>query len=261
MFTAYFDEGNDDKVYLIGGWLGDDGVWENFSQAWNLELSAVPSIKYFKNNEAMGDKEQFAGWTEQSRDEKLLALAEIIAQHELVGLVGGVGIAKFNSLFAGSKVPKKVRRSIVKLTEPYHLACHCEIVKAKNSMDRVNFIFDEGVRFLDDCVENYPNMLSIMPLPAQGIAGTVDSKNDRLTPALQAADMLVGQALLTLRTGSDSKVVDVLKARKIEQFSCLTPHLTSIPKSMERLNEAWAAKQLEKSRKKAERDKIHKAKR
>jgi hypothetical protein len=96
--TAYFDEDSDERVYLVGGWLGKDGVWAELSRAWTDELRSPPTIAYFKNNDAMGLKNQFAGWTEESRDGKLLRLAEIIANRELVGLVGGVGIAKFKTL-------------------------------------------------------------------------------------------------------------------------------------------------------------------
>jgi len=261
MLTAYFDEGEDDKVFLIGGWLADDAVWETFSVAWTAQLKAAPSVEYFKNNDAMGLKNQFADWTEDSRDAKLFGLAEIIANHELVGLVGGVGLAQFKAMFAGSNVPLKQRRSIVKFTDPYHIACQCvlsvtlgyQIEKAKNLVDKVNFIFDDGVPFLADCVANYPKMLKIMPQAAQAIAGTVHSKNDRQVPALQAADLLVGQALLSLRTRSNSKAVDILKARNVERFPCVAPPLGSIIKSMERLNKVWAVKQREIAKRKGER--------
>jgi hypothetical protein len=216
----------------------------------------------------MGLKNQFAGWTEESRDGKLLRLAEIIANRELVGLVGGVGIAKFKTLFASSIVPKRKLRAIIKFTEPYHFGAQCvvsvtlgyQIKKAKNFTDQVDFVFDEGVRFLSDCVANYPKLKSVLPPEAAAIAGTIKSDNDRLTPPLQAADMLVGQALLSLRTGKNSKSVDVLMAKTIEQFDCLESYPVSIQKTMQRLNDVWTAKEAEKARVKAERDKIYKTK-
>jgi|SRR5579862_3423330 len=250
MLRAYFDEGNDAKVFLMGGWLSDVAEWERFSKEWATELEAAPSIEYFKNNEAMGLKGQFAGWTEECRDEKLLAFAQIIAKHELVGFVGGVGLAKFTTLFGGSILPKKTLRSIIKYTEPYHFACQCvisvtlgyQVLEAKNLSEQVNFIFDAGVRFLDDCVANYPRLKSVLPPEATAIAGTVGSGNDRCTPALQAADMLVGQALLNLRSGENNSSVGVLMSRKINQFDCLKSNLASIPKSIDRVNAAWSTK-------------------
>jgi hypothetical protein len=250
MLRAYFDEGNDDKVFLIGGWLSNVAEWEQFSQEWATELKAAPSIEYFKNNEAMGFKGQFAGWTEESRDKKLLAFARIIAKHELVGFVVGVGLAKFTTLFGGSILPKKTLRSIIKYTEPYHFACQgaisvtlgYQVLKANNLSEQVDFIFDEGVRFLDDCVANYPKLKSALPLEGAAIAGSVGSGNDRCTPALQAADMLVGQALLNLRSETNNKCVEVLTARKIYQFDCLKANLASIPKAIERVNVAWSNK-------------------
>jgi hypothetical protein len=266
MLKAYFDEGNDDKVFLMGGWLADVAEWERFSQAWTTELKASPSIEYFKNNEAMGLKDQFAGWAEKCRDEKVLAFARIIAGHELVGFVGGVGFAKFKNLFGGSILPKKTLRSIVKYTEPYHFAClgvisvtlGYQVLEAKNRSDQVDFIFDEGVRFLDDCVANYPRLKSVLPPEAGAIAGAVNSENDRRTPELQAADMLVGQALLNLRIGRNTGPLDVLTTRKINQFDCLPSNLASIPKSMARMNDIWSTKQPSQAKRKAEPDKIHK---
>jgi hypothetical protein len=256
VLRAYFDEGSDDKVFLMGGWLADVEEWERFAKAWVAELKVTPSIEYFKNNEAMGLKDQFKGWTAGSRDEKLLSLARVIVRHEMVGFIGGVGLDRIKNLFSGSILPRKTLRSIVKYTEPYHFACSSvisvilgyQVLEAKNLTDEVDFIFDEGVRFLDDCIANYPRLKSVLPAEARALAGAVASQNDRLTPALQAADMLIGQALSTLRTGNNTGSVDILKAKKINQFDCLTPSLASIPKSLERMNKVWATKQLGKKK-------------
>jgi hypothetical protein len=250
MLKAYFDEGENDKVFLIGGWLADIAEWENFSQAWTTGLKVAPSIEYFKNNEAMGLKEQFAGWTDQQRDEKLLALARIVADHELIGFVCGVGLVTFKNLFSGSILPRKTLRSIIKYTEPYHFACQgviavtlgYQVLEAKNLSDPVDFVFDKGVRFLDDCVANYPRLKDVLPPAASAIAGTVDSGNDRNTPALQAADLLVGQALLSLRIGRNTSSVDILTARKINRFPCSPSNLPTIPKAVERLNKIWSTR-------------------
>ena len=56
MIEAYFDEGNDAKIFLMGGWLSGVAEWKQFSEEWATELKAAPSIEYFKNNEAMGLK-------------------------------------------------------------------------------------------------------------------------------------------------------------------------------------------------------------
>jgi hypothetical protein len=256
MLKAYFDEGEDEKVFLIGGWLADIAEWDKFSQAWTNELKVAPSIEYFKNNEAMGLKEQFAGWTEPQRNEKLLALARRVANHELTGFVGGVGLATFKNLFGGSILPKKTLRSIIKYTEPYHFACQgvvavtlgYQVLEAKNLSDRVDFVFDEGVKFLDDCVANYPRLKNVLPPKASTIAGTIDSGNDRKIPALQAADLLVGQALMSLRIGRNTSSVDVLLARKITQFSCTPPNLPTIPKAVERLNKIWSTRRPRKGK-------------
>jgi hypothetical protein len=73
--------------------------------------------------------------------------------------------------------------------------------------------------------------------------------------------MLIGQALLNLRIERNTSSVDVLTARKINQFDCLqSSNLASIPKTIDRMNAIWSTKQPGQAKRKAERSKIHKTK-
>lgn len=262
MLRAYFDEASDDvKAFLMGGWLATFKEWEKFSDAWDTELKFPPRIEYFNHNEALGEKKQFKGWTNSDIQAKMNSLAGVIARHDVTGIVGGVAIPKINFLFSGSILPKKQLRSVIKFTEPYHFVCQgviaCtlghQIIIAKNSTDRVDFIFDDGVKFLDDCTTNFSKYKTkFLPLPAQGIAGTILSANDRDVVALQASDMLVGQHLLALRTNTVGEPMRIMRARKVYFFDCLRDYPASIPKAVSRVNVTWSIKRLEKITKKEE---------
>jgi hypothetical protein len=244
-YSAFFDECTDDaKVFLMAGWLGRSEEWEKFSESWNNKLGDKPSIRYFKHNEAQGLKGEFLHWSEKDRDAKLMSLAEAIAKHELTGFIGGVSLPRFKSFFDGSVLPQRTLRSILKFTEPYHFCCQCVIAQTlghqaeeeKNLEDQVDFIFDEGVPFLDDYISNYEGLKNVLPQKVHRIAGTVMSGNDKKVAALQAADMLAGQALLNLRTKVKPEPLDVMRAKRIFTFHCLPQYPESIPKAIRLTN-------------------------
>jgi len=253
MLKAFFDEASDDtNDFLMAGWLARFDEWESFSTAWEKELKFNPAIEYFNHNEAMGNKCQFKGWSDVDRDSKMMALAGVIARYNLVGLVGRIDIPQLDSLFSRSIAPRRQLRSVIKFTEPYHHACQCvvavtlgyQILKAKNLADQVDFIFDEGVRYLADIIGNYPRLKAILPAEARKIAGTIIPGNDRQIVALQAADLLAGQELLKLRIKTEPKPLAVIDGGRINRFSCHGKGLERIPSSISKLNVIWAAKRL-----------------
>ncbi len=259
MLKAFFDESTDDeKVFFMAGWLAPFEEWVKFSDVWHRELRFEKPIEYFKHNEAMGLKGEFLGWTDGDRDSKMIALAQVIAKYELVGIVGGVHLPNFRTIFSGSALPKKVLRSVVTFTEPYHWGWQCvvsgtlgyQIEVAKNTQDKVDFIFDGGLSYLDDSIENYPKLKLVLPIQAQAIAGTVFPGNDKEIVALQAADMLAGQMLLEIKTKHRPEPLEIMRSsRKIHLFNCLPKNPESVPNAVSLLNIVWSTKVLGKTRK------------
>jgi hypothetical protein len=255
MLKAFFDETSDKtQDFLVAGWLARFDEWENFSTAWDAELKFAPRIEYFNHNEAMGNKDQFKGWSDSDRDSKMMALAGVLARYNLTGLVGKIDIPKINALFSGSIAPKKQLRKVVVFTEPYHYACQCviavtlghQIETAKNLTDPVDFIFDEGVRFLTDIVANYPRLKACLPPQAAKIAGTIVPGNDKQIAALQAADFLAGQELLEARIKTRPKPLSIMDNGRVRRFSCHGEAQKTIPITISKLNVVWATKRLEK---------------
>jgi hypothetical protein len=255
MMKAFFDETSDDtQDFLMAGWLARPDEWDSFSTAWGRELKSGPCVEYFNHNDAMGNKGQFQGWSDEDRDSKMMALASVIACYNLTGLVGQINIPQLESLFSQSVAPRRQLREIIKFTEPYHHACQCvvavtlgyQVVKAKNLTDQVDFIFDAGVRYLSDIIGNYPRLKAVLPTAAQRIAGTIASGDDKEIVALQAADFLAGQELLATRIKTKPKPLALIDDGRINRFSCHGEALRTIPNSIRKLNVIWATKRLEK---------------
>lgn len=259
MPKVFIDESSDNKkIFLMSAWMASAEEWECFSDAWDRELGFDKPIKYFKNHEAMALDGEFLGWKEKDRDSKVLAMAKVIAKYKLKGFIGGVHLPNFDSIFETSIVPKKVLRSIITFTEPYHWACNCiisgilgyQIVIAKNYTEQVDFVFDDGVTALDDCMANYKKLLAVLPEKARAIAGTIIPGNDKKIVALQAADLLAGQMLQEIREhGVRHAPIETMRtSRDIIIFNCLQakPDI----KNLSLINVVWATKTLEKIKKK-----------
>jgi hypothetical protein len=120
-----------------------------------------------------------------------------------------------------------------------------QVLKAKNLADQVDFIFDEGVRYLADIIGNYPRLKAVLPAEAKKIAGTIVAGNDKQNVALQAADFLAGQELLELRIKTKPKPLALIDDGRINRFSCHGEALKTIPSSITKLNIIWATKRLE----------------
>lgn len=253
MLKVFFDETTDNvDDFFLAGWLAASEEWEHFSAAWDKELKAPPSIAYFNHNDALGKKCEFEGWSDGVRDAKMRSLAGVISRYNLTGLVGHINIPKLNSLFAHSAMSRRQLRAIIRFTEPYHHAGQCvvsmtlgyQIVMAKNPATTVDFIFDQGVRYLDDIIENYPRLLSCLPEQARKIAGTIMPGDDRKISPLQASDFLAGQELLKLRTKTVPPPLQTMDNGRVHRFSCDSLAGESIRSSVSKLNVLWATKQL-----------------
>jgi hypothetical protein len=253
MPKVFVDESSDGKSFLMGAWLFHPDEWEHFSDAWLRELHAHKHIGYFNHNEAMAQKEQFEGWTERERDSKIWNLGSLIAKYKVTGFIGGIHLPNFQAIFQDSVVPRKTLRSIVTFTDPYHWAFNCivsgilghQIEIARNLTEKVDFVFDKGLSYLDDCIANYLKLIAVLPSAAQRIAGTVIPEDDRDVVALQAADLLVGQMAAEIKSnGKRPAALEMLrKSKDICIFNCLRqkPDL----KNLSLVNIAWSTMQLE----------------
>jgi len=160
-----------------------------FSKAWQTILSQEPSIDYLKMSEANALRGEFWGWSEITRDIKLLELVEVIKH--------------FQPISFHISVNRKTFEEIVTPVAPYALGdprFHCiggiisTLTKYINQQEvkvPVDFIFDqqEGVDanislFFEELMGKLPTSQKAL------IAKTPVFANDKEFLPLQAADLL-----------------------------------------------------------------------
>ena len=82
MLQAFIDDtgsNSQSRMFILAGFVATVPQWETFSDDWQRVLDNYPKIEYYNNNEAYGLKGQFAGWTAQQRDNKVVELARVIS--------------------------------------------------------------------------------------------------------------------------------------------------------------------------------------
>lgn len=88
--NAYFDEslpGQEDdsglppEFCVEAGFAQQAHLWIDFSVEWGKILALPKAIEYFHSVEANGRRDQFEGFTRPERDQKVIALIDVIKGH------------------------------------------------------------------------------------------------------------------------------------------------------------------------------------
>ncbi len=122
MLKAYVDDSRmgdrRSALYVLGGWLASAKTWMALSDDWDAVLRMSPRIDYFKFDEAMGRTGQFNGMSETSRDEKMILLINVLADHRPKGMASIIPTYVFEGLFGRKVHPRSVMRN------PYFLGVY-----------------------------------------------------------------------------------------------------------------------------------------
>jgi hypothetical protein len=86
-------------VSVLAGWIAPSSTWDRFSGEWQEALEMRPRLAYFKFSEAMSFSGEFAGWSEQSRNERLSLLVRILADHRPLGVSSAVPHDLYQRIF------------------------------------------------------------------------------------------------------------------------------------------------------------------
>lgn len=111
------DSGSDNgsEVYALTGYLLPSHTWDDFSVAWEATCRAPRGIQYYKTNEAIALKRQFAGWTHAQRDKKLIQLANVIAEFRPIEIGATIRRSLFESALSESNFTDQF------MSDPYYL--------------------------------------------------------------------------------------------------------------------------------------------
>jgi hypothetical protein len=192
---AFFDDSageTGDRRLFLAGYINRAENWALFSDAWDEELRAAPSIEYLKMAEAQNLRDQFSrrkGWNENAREQKLRGLARVIKHFEPLSFQ----ISIDREFFYRVNTPVSPRG----LANPHFDCCVATVATvAKFGADArfespIEFIFDK-----QDGVEDDIAMFFVQFLPhfskkiRRMIDGTPKFVDDKQFRPIQAADML-----------------------------------------------------------------------
>lgn len=194
---AYTDDSaseKGDRRLFMAGYLNRAENWALFSDAWDEQLRAAPSIDYLKMVEATNLRDQFArkkGWTEQARDEKLRGLARVIRHFRPVSFEFSINREKFYSVVK----PVSPRG----LGNPHFTCCLGVVSAVTRYADSqkiklpIDFIFDQQDGVAEDIGLLFEEIKKGLPKGARKLISAppifMDDKDRQFMP-LQAADML-----------------------------------------------------------------------
>jgi len=190
---AFADDSSSDEVYVVAGYVSFVDVWDVFSGEWCEVLHQAPSISYFRNNEALGLKGEFANFKESDRNMKLARLAASIPNGDCWSIASYLKRSDFEDLF--------VPNFNIAWNDPYYLCALNLVIRTAYLFDgeslKIDFVFDEqgkvGKRFQNMYEWHTKFVSKVIPLPTRpnmwGLFGKCSHENDRLFPSLQAVDM------------------------------------------------------------------------
>lgn len=163
--------------------------WIKFSNDWDAVLRAEPSIQYFKMKEAHRRRDQFKGFSEKARNQKVFALAGVIKKHAPWGIHVSISVAEFEKrLKHVSPFPSADPYYHVFFTAIFGLFRIHERLGLKDSC---KFIFDRQEGLASKVIPVFDWMFDAAPGDWRDlIDGTPSFEDDKKVLPLQAADML-----------------------------------------------------------------------
>jgi hypothetical protein len=178
-----------DREFALAGYMTVAPQWIKFSNEWSNVLAASPSIDYFHAVEAQNRKDQFKGWEETERDEKVMRLAGVIERHPLFSFDCRMSVASFERIL--------LPVSPYDLRSPYFALFHAVVTTAArqlhmNQVDLpIDFIFDEQGNIGAEAALWYGPMRAMLPKHLRPLLGNRPIfRSDKDVVPLQAADAL-----------------------------------------------------------------------
>jgi hypothetical protein len=190
MLQAYIDDSclGVAPVSLLAGWVESAARWAKFSDDWQQALSMSPRLRYFKLSEANSFTGEFCGWSERSRDERLILLVKTIADYRPMGFACAVPYDLYQESFG--------RHSDKVLRYPYYflfnsiVADTSRYLASRGITEKVDFIFDRQPGQADAVWASWGRLREAAPPDVKAILGEYPIfRDDKTTMPLQAADL------------------------------------------------------------------------
>lgn len=194
ILQAYVDDSSShvgDKRLFLAGYINSAERWIEFSQQWESALHSHPRISHLHMVEAQNLRGEFRGWSEDARDQKVLALARVIRGSNPWSIECSVSRDEY------ARILEPV--SPAPLKSPY-FSCFWGIIDTAARYHRslgidgvppVDFIFDDQGGVGDEAVMWYRWLKDEIPPDLRVLLGSTPIfRSDQQIIPLQAADML-----------------------------------------------------------------------
>jgi hypothetical protein len=179
----------DAPAFILAGFMATVPHWEAFADEWQDELNREPSISLLKAKEAINLRKNFAGWTDEERDARLLAFVEIIRKHTFESIRTTLVKRDFDRILKSSKgVFRNLypEATIALITRVMHFA------EKRRMRQPFEFIFDTNILSPNQLQNIHREALEYMtPYQARYISKFRHDTDDHFYP-LQAADLFAG---------------------------------------------------------------------
>jgi hypothetical protein len=215
MLSAFFDESGtnprEDEALVVGGFLGSVEEWEKASDAWDDCLEQHPRIAYFKHQEAQALDGEFREFSRKSADDKIEALARVIASFDLMGFCSTVSYSWFE--YRDASVAKK-QMGMRPYDWGFVSVVNCVLWHLHESgvEDKVDFIFDNRGE-LSACIPIFYELKNDSTLIQWQRAGGCVPGDDKQLVALQMADLLSWEFSHTIKTEEASEPFAIISRR------------------------------------------------
>jgi Protein of unknown function (DUF3800) len=199
------DSGNEPTKphFILAGFVAPAASWAALSDEWQGALDESPKLDYFKMKEAAKLKDQFdpsRGWTEATRDDRLITFTRIIRKHARIRIHAKIKHEHFNKYIKSIPVPNRKLFT----DSPYTLLFQ-QIILAmavRGDLYGVNvpcdFIFDTQVGFSEEIQTQWSQFKDVVKsasrtdLPA--LVGDLPIfRDEKSFLPLQAADLYAWQ--------------------------------------------------------------------
>jgi hypothetical protein len=203
--TFIDDSGSDPNsfVFVLAGFCATPVQWAAFTDDWVKALAISPSLDYFKHNEAMGMKGQFdknRGWTEQMRDNRLIALTNVITAHIPERFSVAIKHADYKRYLHGIPVEKRSKN----LEDPYFILFYDMMITVagvhslSNEVVPCEFVFDQQGKIGDRAAAWWSTFRQGLTQAKFDLSPYLTEskpsfKSDKEVRPLQAADLHAGQ--------------------------------------------------------------------
>jgi hypothetical protein len=209
-------------AFILAGFMATVPKWETFADDWQDELNREPSISLLKASEAINLKKNFAGWTEEERDARLLSFVKIIRKHAFASIRNTLVKEQFERTFVGFTGGLKkmyAQATIALITRTMVFA------EKRKMRQPFEFIFDEGIMSPNQLRDMHADAIKHMPHQARYISKFRHDTDDHFYP-LQAADLFAGYYREQLVAEAEGRTFESPVLKELMKIHCLDAEIT-----------------------------------